>query len=561
VRLKTTTSLISTLINAHYGLSKRQYQYFEKKERIWEPILFTGVIITLLITLGPIFVNLQQGMIEEYRKIGLEALFLNNSIMITGMLGFFLGLFFVVNEFFYTRNLSVLVPLPLKPKEVLAGKLTVILLDQIWISLVIFLPSALIYGVKLNVNPVYWIVVFVIFVFAQFFPVLLQTIFILPVSRFFNFGKHRDFMVFFFSILLLVGILGFQFWISNDLMSGDVSAERMTEIMSDPDNMINKIGKAYPPAFLGVKALTTTGFAQFSWLLGFIGFHLICFWIALLIGEKMYYESFLKFQDHAGRTNKFTTKQIYSAIGKRRSPFQALLSREWRYFLRVPSFSFNGFGNVVIFPVLIVIFYFAKNNSEFQVLFEKLMALNRYNLPIGALLGTLVGGMNMLSSTAFSREGKLLGELESLPISSTALFKVKLIHVSMISFIGPLSASLAFFLLFKATFIECILMLLISILLVLFLNLVQILLDASFPTLNWENPQKAMKQNINGLYTILIVFGFVGAIAFLGFLLRDVLSAGAMSIILFLIGLSGCLAFYSLSKGAVSRLMERDYTG
>jgi len=280
----------------------------------------------------------------------------------------------------------------------------------------------------------------------------------------------------------------------------------------------------------------------------------------LVIGEKMYYKSFLRFQDHPGRTNKLTSKQIYSAIGKKRSPFQALLTREWRYFLRVPSFSFNGFGNVVIFPVLIVIFYFAKNNSEFQMLFEKLMALNHFNVPIGSLLGTVIGGMNMLSSTAFSREGKLLAELEPLPVKSATLFKVKLLHVSMVSFIGPLSASLAFFLLFKATFTECILMFLISIVLVLFLNLVQLLLDASFPSLNWENPQKAMKQNINGLYTILIVFGFVGAIAFLGFLLRDVLSAGAMSIILFIIGLSGCLAFYSLSKGAVSRLMEKDYT-
>jgi len=54
-----------------------------------------------------------------------------------------------------------------------------------------------------------------------------------------------------------------------------------------------------------------------------------------------------------------------------------------------------------------------------------------------------------------------------------------------------------------------------SIMVNIFLNLTQMLIDVSNPYLDWDNPQKAMKENVNGLFATLIIFGFLGVFGFL----------------------------------------------
>jgi len=361
------------------------------------------------------------------------------------------------------------------------------------------------------------------------------------------------------SIILLVGVLGFQFFLTNDLAGSDFSEEKMIQILSNPQGMISQLGKGYPPAFFGVKALINTGIERVWWLLLFIVMHLSGLYLALLIGEKTYYQTYLKLQDHYGGKERSYSPFAVEELSTVEDTFSALLRREWRYFLRIPSFAFNGFGNVIIFPVLIVIFYFAKNNPEFQQLFVFLDHSKKYFVPVGILLGTLVGSMNMLASTVFSREGKMLSELKILPVDDNVIFKAKLLHVMTMSSIGPFSIGVILILLFNISIWEGILVFLIAEVLVLFLNLLQIALDSTFPFLNWDNPQKAMKQNINGLYSILIVFGFSGLMGYLGYLLMDKISSVQMVFILLIIGFVGVILSYSLAKKGVRNMLKKDY--
>ena len=552
-------SLIWTLINAHYGLSKKRYQYFVQKKRIWELFLFGGSFAAIIFGVGPLFLNLQKLMIEQYQQMGLEGLFLNNAILMAGMAGFFLGVFFMVTEFFYSKNLAVLMPLPLKPKQMIAAKISVLIIDQMWISLIVLLPAMILFGIQLQVSPVYWLIMFIVLLFSQVFPILLQTIVILPISRYINFGKHKDFFIYFLSILLMIVVFGFQFWVNNDLAGSGATRHQVMSFLANPESLISKLGSAYPPALLGVKALTTTGIEGLLWVLAFIAFHAGGFWLALFIGEKTYYNTYKKFQDNGAGNKKVTSDQVMTMVSQRQNVFDSLMKREWKYFLRVPAFAFNGFANVLVFPILIVIFFFAKNNPEFQAMFKMIEQYDQFIAPIGILLGGLVGGMNMLGATAFSREGKMLKELKSLPISIESIFRVKLAHVMTMSTIGPFASAAILCMIFKTSILTFLEIVIISEILVLFLNTIQLLLDATFPSLNWENPQRAMKQNLNALYTILVVFGFTGGMGYLGFLLKDTLSPSIMSLILMIIGIVGTVVFYPLSKKAIYKLMQRDF--
>ena len=68
-----------------------------------------------------------------------------------------------------------------------------------------------------------------------------------------------------------------------------------------------------------------------------------------------------------------------------------------------------------------------------------------------------------------------------------------------------------------------------------------------------------MKQNINGLYSILIVFGFVGILGYMGYLLRNNLTGNQMVLILLIICLAGSMIAYPMAKKGVENMLKKDY--
>ena len=153
----------------------------------------------------------------------------------------------------------------------------------------------------------------------------------------------------------------------------------------------------------------------------------------------------------------------------------------------------------------------------------------------------------------------MLAELKVLPVEANTVFKTKLLHVMAMSTVGPLSISIILILLFQVSVLQALIIFIIAEMLVLFLNLFQISLDAAFPYLTWDNPQKAMKQNINGLYSILIVFGFVGILGYMGYLLRNNLTGNQMVLILLIICLAGSMIAYPMAKKGVENMLKKDY--
>ncbi len=166
--------------------------------------------------------------------------------------------------------------------------------------------------------------------------------------------------------------------------------------------------------------------------------------------------------------------------------------------------------------------------------------------------------MSLLSSTLFSREGNFLKELKVIPVTSRQIFLAKYLQITILSIIGPICFSIAFGILFGLGIADCLMIFAVSALCTNFLNFLQIILDATRPLLNWDNPQRAMKQNINGFFTVIISFGFSGGMIGLGYLLKDILSPAVMNLILLLIGIMGSIFTYKPMINSIDRLMKRD---
>jgi ABC-2 type transport system permease protein len=128
----------------------------------------------------------------------------------------------------------------------------------------------------------------------------------------------------------------------------------------------------------------------------------------------------------------------------------------------------------------------------------------------------------------------------------------------LLSLIGVITMNAVIAFIGKFNIIQIIVQFLASVLTITFINLAQMVIDTKKPVLEWDNPQKAMKQNINGLLGILIVFGYVAGFGFLGYLLNDVLPIWSMTLILALIAAIGSFILYKEVVKSTEKLLSKD---
>jgi ABC-2 type transport system permease protein len=312
---------------------------------------------------------------------------------------------------------------------------------------------------------------------------------------------------------------------------------------------------------LAVKALSTSGFMSFVWILLYAGMNIGLFIMALFMGKRFYYDTYSELQQNASNKKVYTKDSFEKIFSKQNTPLKAFEKREWRYFLRVPAFSINGFMNVLIFPILIIIsssFSALANDPEMKFFLDIIHNFKDYLVPIGILASVLGGGINGLSYSLFSREGSYIKELKILPISPKQILRVKFKQIMLLSLIGVITMNAVIAFIGKFNIIQIIVQFLASVLTITFINLAQMVIDTKKPVLEWDNPQKAMKQNINGLLGILIVFGYVAGFGFLGYLLNDVLPIWSMTLILALIAAIGSFILYKEVVKSTEKLLSKD---
>ncbi|MGC9323053.1 MAG: putative ABC transporter permease subunit, partial [Kosmotogaceae bacterium] len=275
-------------------------------------------------------------------------------------------------------------------------------------------------------------------------------------------------------------------------------------------------------------------------------------------GHKFYYSVYSSLQENFAKRSRLKEGEIADLMGVQQTKFSALYRREWWYFLKVPAFAFNGFGNVLVFPILLVIAAVAGQTDQLGQMLDQFQDYKPLFVPVGALVAAVAGGINGLASSIFSREGKLIHELKAFPVKTSEIVKVKFVHVQTMSFIGPISGAIALSIILGLSFVEAIVVFVVGAITLTFLNILQMIIDSVKPILEWENPQRAMKQNVNVALSIPVVFGYVGGFGYLAFLLKDTISGTLMTLALTLIGIVGIVISWPVLLKKASKLMIRD---
>jgi len=122
---------------------------------------------------------------------------------------------------------------------------------------------------------------------------------------------------------------------------------------------------------------------------------------------------------------------------------------------------------------------------------------------------------NAISTTAISREGKNLFILKYIPMKYKDQLMAKVLSAVVLGVAGMLMVSILGLILLKLPLDLVLLMIIVGFLGIVFTSFIGIFIDLNFPKLQWDTEQKAVKQNLNVIISIIICIALGGLIVFL----------------------------------------------
>jgi ABC-2 type transport system permease protein len=291
------------------------------------------------------------------------------------------------------------------------------------------------------------------------------------------------------------------------IQSGSGSIARLTTILFP--------GTAYASEALSQAAANQMSmFGQLGLLVLVAAVSLV---ITLFLASKLYFKGVIGL--NASSTGR---RRLVQADLERRgsqSAFWTYVLKDVRILVRTPIFFMNNVMMNFLWPAFFIIPVLGGSESEglaqgIELLRTTVLGGERTGAGLAVAIVfamfLFVSGTNGITESALSREGRIFYFMKMIPMSWTRQIAAKITVGLLFSLAGALIP-----LLLLVIFVQPPLWFVLAILTVLpgallLPNLTGIIFELYWPKLKWDNEQKAVKQNLNVVYGILLAMLFGG---------------------------------------------------
>jgi ABC-2 type transport system permease protein len=516
--------VISVQLNINFGISALKYRFAREKKKLLGPAVIGIFILWGLGTLLFVYSMFLLAMFSSAVALGQPEMVLVASFTAGQLFVLAFGLLYIMGSLYYSTDMGILVPLPLKPYQVLGGKFAVVMVNEYLTLLPILLPAVIIYGTGTGQGFFYWVKGLFVILLSPVFPLVIDSLFIMLLMRFINLRKRKDMLAVVGGLLGIVFALGINFFI-NRFFSGN-QQEYINNFLSGRINLAEEIGRRFPPAAWASSAIAEPGLKGLGYLLLFAAVSAVLFLVLMRLGNLLFYKSLLAGQE-------VTQKRRLSVSGRRRtghvrarSPIMAVFIKEWKLLMRTPVYMINGLTGSLIGPFILVFVMLSQRNADEFNKFFLILRAPGYSIyvTLGALaLMLFTAGMNTVPSTAVSREGSTFWISKAVPVTAREQAAGKLLQSLSVSALGVLTSGMVLLIFLQLPVINVVLSTILGLMGSAVLSALGLMTDVFKPKLDWSTPQQAMKQNINAL------LGMLETIVFM-------LLLGAVSAVLLIMG-------------------------
>lgn len=496
-------------LNVNFGFSALKYRFRKETDKIPQTLLVAGAMGIVGFGLISMYCVLMGSVYAAGAASGRPEIVLVMSILGLQMFLMVTGIFYVIGVFFYSKDMSSLIPMPLKPWQVLGSKFAVVMVYEYLMALPILLPPVIIYGVGQGSDLFYWLKAVLLVIASPAIPMLLSSVIALALIRLMNVGRRKDLMAIAGSTLATVAIIVFNMF-AQKFAASSTDPGSLAGLLNDQARFINTAGAAFPPSAWATLALTQTGWDSVLYLLLYAAVSAALAAALLMLSERVYYRTAVMLGE-SERKSRPTSRSKALDESKAAGPVGALFLREMRLLLRTPAFAMNCLIASLLLPVIMMMSMLQGDEptSGIRVLIGN--PSNSLYVTLGAVaLMALVSVVNVTASTSLSREGRTFWVSRMIPVTPQRQVYAKFLAAFTVASAGLLLTAVMMAVVLRVDPYRCVLALFLGLLGAIPCTITNMLPDLIKPKLSWTNPYEAVKQNLNVMISMVACCVVVG---------------------------------------------------
>lgn len=500
-------------------LSKRKAKVNRNKS-----ILLVILIMISLIPLTISFGLLVSKSIDGLKTINQEGLILNLGFTISSMIVFIFGIFYVMGTFYFSMDIDNLLPLPFRPSHILGSKFIVVVIYEYLTQSIVLLPIIIVYGIKVNVGIMYYLYSIIVFLTLPIVPLVLSSIIVMSIMRFTDVAKNKDRFKVIGGIIGIFFGIGINLFIQKYIGNGANQQELVDLLLKGNNSLVGKLSTMFVNvkyASLGI--INSSSISGFLNILLYIGILVLSLIIFMVLGEALYFKGVVGISETTSKRKKLNNEELNKATVKN-SSLKTYTIKELKILFRTPAYFMNCILSNFLMPIFMLIPIFI--NSEVGNLINKAaIVLKDYNDAGGVVVIffafiIFTTSTSAITATSISREGHNLFVNKYLPIGYDIQIKAKVLSGIIISTMSLILMLGVVAFLLKPSIVILGVILLVSLIGIVFASMIGILIDLYNPKLNWDNEQKAVKQNLNVFISMLLGLLFAGISIFIVFMFK-----------------------------------------
>jgi ABC-2 type transport system permease protein len=497
-----------------------------KRSKTQNQILYGTLFVLIIASLSfPLYLGVRE-LVTLLVPTGLHPLMWYLIIPMSLIVILVMSIFTIISVFFLSSDNAMLLPLPLKPWQILAARYITTLVMPYIIEIVLLVPIFIGYGVAVQAGVDFYLLSLLALFSLPWLPTSVLGILLSLLMRYVNLAKHKDVFTY-VSMFLVLGIsMGVSFLFSSTFSAIEVDPAQAAENITA---MINQIGygltRYLPFTIPGIQSLIhpELGMRILNGLF-FFAINGVVVAAFLIGGSPLYLHAIRGTGETTSKRKVLNQTQMQAQL--RRTPlFRNYIAIEWKLMLRSPIYFSNLILVVILVPIIMIISFaasFSAVGADEDI--AQLMEMLHFNMsdPMTFVIGFAVllffGSVNMIASTAISRMGKSAEFIKYIPVPVMQQLHAKMYWGFVLSILASLFPLIMIAALGFVPWYDALLLVPPLVMTYLLLNYLGLLIDLRHPRLNWTNEAAAVKSNFNGLFYMLISWVLLAAYIGLGYL-------------------------------------------
>lgn len=462
-------------------------------------------------SLGLAMVLISTVVTTSLEKINQTYAFINILLLMNFLILFGKSIFESLNLLYFSKDLKILLRMPIKPIEILHSKFINMIISEYEMEAIMLAIPMIIYGSITKAGLLFYIYATIILLILPIIPILITSLVISVIMRVTNKIKNKN-KVMYIAIILTTIIIGI---ILSSMGSGEiVSNSRFEKIVMQTNGIAENISNV----FILIKQ-TMNILLQYNNIQGlqnliiFMVENIIFYITILFIISKIYLKGAIGTTINSKKNTKNGSEELQLKDFKSKRINKAYILKELKTIVRTPIFLIQCIIIPIVYPIVIILASIVLVNfanrfiPAWDLLYKN--AVTCLGAAMFLSLGQVFYMMNFTSIIAISRESKNAILTKYIPISIQKQFKLKVSLGVVVNLLAGILVTI-FYYISAHNLLAAILAAIELVLLNIIGEKYKLLTDLKKPQIDWNSEYTMMKQNTNVMYILFYTLVIVG---------------------------------------------------